>query len=188
MKKFSIFIVTLFLLVFPTVSFAGVTSFDTMAKDPSWKDWDCTPVMEFQKPGEISYPYFSVGICLYKGGESARWYLSNNCADTFYWTGIGDRLLNGKKPGTNCEADGSEISTSKSGFFQTGQSQGWYKIGPGEILITEPESVCKKAKPGKHPEMEKIKTYMLMPKYIAISATFSGDPVWFSEVFNQSLS
>jgi hypothetical protein len=140
--------------------------------------YKCEPYLHFQKPWE-SYNYLTLTVCLGQGGKSITWLLTNNCADTVYWTGLAERRYNGSvysnaklgSPGPYVLPITFDIAT---GGIRT-------KIKPGETGLppfNQFESI--QSEPMKPLP---IKSYSLSKPYATISIAFAGKTVNLNEVF-----
>lgn len=158
-------------------------------RDPSYK---CKAYLHFQKPGDL-YKYFTLTSCVGSKGTEVIFLLTNNCADTVYWTGLGARRYNGVYSTLTDYTDtkGPFLETI---LFHTSAAPLSVKIRPGETalpfnsdrihnayskLMRMPSSL----KPNNEPRYLPIEGWTLSPPYASIAMTFAGDEVKFSEVF-----
>lgn len=145
--------------------------------------FSCSPYIYFQKPAEF-YKYFTLSVCIENNQKSITYLLTNNCADTIYWTGIGPRIYNGNIFSNSKYNVTDPYVLGITFHFDGGPVR--VKIGPGETA-TVPFVQFESIRVPNDWKSSPIKSYLLTKPYVIITMAFEGDPINFNEVFVETL-
>jgi hypothetical protein len=154
-----------------------ISKAEEILHSPQYK---CQPYLHFQKPGAELYNYFTLTVCISQDSKSITYLLTNNCADTVYWTDLAARKYNGSVY-SNAKNDtpGPYVLPI---LFHLENGPLSVKIKPGETSLP-PFEQFESIRSDPMSPMLPIEAYSIDEPYATIAMTFAGNTVNFNEVF-----